>query len=249
MRGLLDGDPFDELCRSVKEQGIICPILVEENGDRYNLIAGHRRISAAERCLLGTIPAQIVPADEKMGCGGALAENIVRQDVTAIEEAAAMSDAINQGGYTPERLAKVCGRSVQWVQSRLEILQWPGDVQELIHNRALSVAAARNLALIDDPTQRAMLCSYAVNDGASARTTAAWLQAYKTQLKPVDPQNVETEVPRDTLPAIEPYTPCVICSEKIRVIELRHLPVCSNCQPYLIQLASSLRDAPGTQTA
>ena len=244
MRGLLDGDPFDELCRSVKEQGIICPILVEESGDRYSLIAGHRRISAAERCLLADIPCQIVSADEKMGWCGSFAENIVRQDITAVEEAAALSDAINQGGYTAERLAKSCGRTKQWVEGRLSILQWPGDIQEAVHDRSISAAAAKHLAGIDDPTQRAMLLSYAIQDGASARTTSAWLQAYKTQSRPVNPEIVDEGAPRDTLPPVEPYTPCVICTEKIRVVELRHLPICPVCQPYLVQLASSLRDAP-----
>lgn len=240
MREAIGGDSFDELVSSIMRDGLLVPILLRPVEDGYTVVAGHRRFAAVSKLGWHFIPAQILGKDEDVGWNGAFAENMFRQDLTPIEEAAAVLDCIDSKKYTIDGLSRALGRSVGWVNDRLEMMRWPGDVLAVVHSGGLSVSAARNLAGIDDETHRGMLLEYAVSNGATARITAAWLQSFQAGKICNDPGEVEPVPANSVLPPIEPYTPCVMCSRKFKMVELRYTPICADCSPLLVDLARKI---------
>lgn len=228
------GESFEELVKSIQNQGVLVPVLLEYREGQYNLVAGHRRVKAAKIVGMVSIPALVGEAGDKSNWAGALTENMVREDLTPVEEAAAIRDCLDKGIYDIAGLTVAISRSTAWIKDRLDMCEWPGEILEAVHLGKISVAAARNLARIADETQREMLVSYAVENGATARITAAWLQAYRA--------GIQTERPGENLPAgssrhqesITPYTPCVICGGMQRMIDLRHIPVCTECNQEVI---------------
>jgi len=132
-------------------------------------------------------------------------------------------------------------RSEKWILDRLELLAWPQCLMMAVHHGKLSVAAAKNLAKIDKPEVQEMYVDYAVDSGATARTTAAWLQSYKMGIVEEDPTEIEPEEGPKALPPVVPYTPCVICGEKYEMAKLRYTPVCAECGGVLVDIARELR--------
>lgn len=245
MRESIGGVAFDELVCSVMRDGLLVPILLRPVEDGYTIVAGHRRFAAVKKLGWHYIAAQILGKDEQVGWGGAFAENMFRQDLTPIEEAAAVKDCIDNGSYTVDTLSRALGRSENWIKDRLAMMEWPEDVLAVVHDGALSVSAARNLAYIEDEVQRKMLSQYAVDNGATARITAAWLQSYEAGKIVDQPGDVEPVPANSVLPPIEPYTPCVMCSRKFKMVDLRYTPICSDCSPLLVDLARKIGAAGG----
>ena len=119
--------------------------------------------------------------------------------------------------------------SKHWVIQMVNMLSWPDDVLQSIHAGWLSISAGSNLALINDDTYRDFLLRNAMEGGVSARTTAAWLQAWRS-LVPQEVAVTREPGPADaaSVPAI-PQAPCYICGRAHRTDELAHIPVCLEC--------------------
>jgi len=249
MRETIEQGNYFELRESIRRDGVLVPVLLQSTPSGYEVVAGHRRFKAA--CEIGhsCIPAHVVDMDEKQGWHGALAENMFRQDLSAIEEAAAIKDCMDSTGYDVHTMAVALGRSQVWVKERLELIEWPTDVAGAVHAGVLSVAAARNLAAIDDEVHRTMLVAYAVENGATARVTAAWLQAWQIGEIQRKPQDIEAEPGKQNLPPIEPHTPCIICTSMQKMTDLRYPPVCPNCVDVMIDMARRLRMADSSDPA
>lgn len=242
MRQLRDDAKFKELVDNVRLMGVLVPVILKQDGDFYFVVAGHRRTAAAKIAGITEYPANVFSEDQDIGLNAAFAENMFREDLTAIEEAAAVFDALEQGQYDVDGLAKVLGKSRNWIDQRCEMVEWPQEVQLAVHLGKLSTAAARNLALVENAENRAMLVDHAVENGATARITAAWLQAARSERLPEDLSEVEPEPLGQALPPLTPHTPCVLCSGMIPMGELRYLPICTHCQPIIIQVAQSMRE-------
>ena len=137
-----------------------------------------------------------------------------------------------------EQMAAGFGRSGDWVRRQIGICGWPEDVLEGVHTGKLSIAAASNLAVITEDHYRRMLVGQAVENGATARTTAAWLQAWRAML----PLEVAVEQPpvdggQAVVPMV-PQGPCLVCHNVYRVDELSHVPVCMHCVKVISQAGS-----------
>lgn len=171
---------IDELADSISRIGLINPLVVVPDGQHYGLIAGHRRFAACKRAGLKQVQVRIIQGDQREICEIALAENLFRKDLSPIELAVAVVALIKEGGMDREQVAGLCHRSVAWVKEQQEIVTWPQDVHQAVHAGWLSVSAASNLALIEDDIHRKSLLNQAKKTGATARTTADWLHAWRT---------------------------------------------------------------------
>lgn len=245
MRETVRDDTFGDLVASIRRNGVLVPVLLSYTDLGFLLVAGHRRVAAAREIGLAEIPGYIIEGDRAGAWDGAFAENLFRKDLSAVELAAAIKDCIASGGYTVETIARGLGRSDQWIQLYLSIADWPVDLSVAVHSGRLSVAAARNLAEITDEHHRSMLVDYAVENGATARITAAWLQAWHAGKPTQEPESTEPLPAGSPLPPIEPYTPCVVCGHQKRMAEHRYLPVCTQCQEIVVDLARQLSQGEG----
>ncbi|MBA7563122.1 Chromosome-partitioning protein Spo0J [subsurface metagenome] len=225
----IENEDLDELAASIRRIGIIVPLLVRPEGDLFVVIAGHRRFAAAGRVGLEKIPCCVREDSAAAGTEVSIAENLFRTDLTPIEMAAAIKDILDQGVMDPGELARAMHRSKDWINRMVSILAWPADTLKCVHEGWLSVAAASNLALITDEDYRVFLENNARNSGATARTTSAWLQAFRSM---APPQEAVTREPGPaaaaSIPAV-PQAPCFVCSEVHRTDALSSVLICTNC--------------------
>jgi ParB family chromosome partitioning protein len=242
LRSDIDESRLLDLKESIRRDGVLVPILLRSEGESYLVVAGHRRFAAAVSVGLQEIPAYIVECEDRSGWTGAFAENLFRQDLSVIEEAAAIKDLLESNKFSHEQLARALGKSEHWIADRLDIATWPDEITAAIHYGFLSVAAARNLTRIDDEAHRKMLADYAIQNGATARTTAAWLQAWEAGLKERIPEDISPVPAREGLPPIEPHTPCTICGKMQKMADLRYPPICPGCIETVMELSRRLRD-------
>ena len=164
------------------------------DGECYRLIAGHRRFAACRKTGLKEVAVRITQTDQREICEVALAENLFRKDLSSIEMAMAVVALIKEGGMDREQVAGVCHRPIAWVTEQEEILSWPADVQQAIHDGWLSVSAASNIALIHDDAHRALLLSRAKDKSVTSRTTASWLQAWRSTISCPKTRQAESDL-------------------------------------------------------
>jgi len=162
-------ESLQDLTQSIKEKGVIQPILVRRRGDVYELIAGERRLRAANILQLKEIPVIVKEVDDRDSLELALIENIQRQELNPIEEAHAYQHLIDKFQLTQERISQVLGRSRASVTNTLRLLGLPHEIQEEMKNGRLSFAHGRTLLEIDDANQQRKLAQETISKGLSVR--------------------------------------------------------------------------------
>jgi ParB family chromosome partitioning protein len=169
-----DEDTMSSLAASIKELGILQPVLVRQIGgiaaDDFELIAGERRWRAARRAGLQSIPVLVLTSDETQSLEQALVENLHRQDLNVLEEAAAYQQLIEEFGYTHDQVAKRVGKSRTAVTNILRLLQLPSGVQRLLSEGQISPGHARALLGTPDRGYQEMLAKAVVAEGLTVRT-------------------------------------------------------------------------------
>jgi len=193
-------------------------------------LAAHKKLGRE------TVPCVEVDGEKSTVSEIAFAGNYFHKNLSSVELASSISDVLKSGTMTIEDLAAGFQKSVHWVESMIAICDWPKDVLEVLHVKGLSVSAAHNLALVTDDTYRDFLLRNAVEQGASARTTSAWLQAWRS-MQPQEEAVKAEPVPGQAvaLPAV-PQAPCFCCAQVFAVNEMSHIPVCGGC----VQILSSM---------
>ena len=224
-----EDERIDELAESIRRVGLLVPVVVCRRGDSFVLVAGHRRIAAARSAGLHDVPAVVREAEDASAKEVSFAENLFRKDLSPIELAAAIKDCLAAGTVTIDELAAGLHRSVHWIQQQVSLLNWPDDVLEVIHNGKISVSAAHNLSLVTDDVYRDFLLRQAVENGATARATAAWLQAWRSMAPAEEAITREPVAAGDTSAPAVPQAPCIVCANVFRTDELSHVPVCVHC--------------------
>ncbi|MEO7787173.1 MAG: ParB/RepB/Spo0J family partition protein, partial [Sphingomicrobium sp.] len=147
-----DDAAIDELADSIRERGVISPILVRPVDGGYQLIAGERRWRAAQKAQLHAIPALIKELDDSSSAEIALIENIQREDLNAIEEAEGYRKLIDRHGHTQEQVGKLVAKSRSHVANLLRLLDLPEDVRALLVSGAISMGHARAIIGAPDPS-------------------------------------------------------------------------------------------------
>jgi len=224
-----DDEAMTDLIQSIRQEGILQPLIVRPAGDKYLIIEGHRRRYAADCLGLPELPCQVRPDDAAGARRVAFITNFIRANPSPIELALAIGKASESGETALSDIAHALHRSVDWVKRQLALLDWPEDVLAAIHRGQLSVSAAAPLAAIDDETYRKFLLEHACANGATARTTAAWLQQYQATVPMHQAINADPLAAPTPRAPIIPQQPCFGCSTVHRADELSHLPLCVAC--------------------
>jgi ParB family chromosome partitioning protein len=169
-----DQDRLTQLTESIRESGVIQPIAVRPRSDgNYEIIAGERRWLSAQAAGLTTVPAVVRGADDKESLILALAENIVRADLNALELARAYAALIDEHNLNVSELARALGRSRPSVANTLRLLDLPDDVLELVQRGELGEGHARAILSIEDRSAQRRAARMAVASGMSVRELEA----------------------------------------------------------------------------
>ncbi|WP_108785486.1 ParB/RepB/Spo0J family partition protein [Falsiruegeria mediterranea] len=175
-------EDLDDLAASVKEKGILQPLIVRpvEEGD-YEIVAGERRWRAAQLAQLHDVPVLIRELDDTEVLEIAIIENIQRADLNAVEEAAGFRQLMDRFGHTQEKLAEALGKSRSYIANLLRLLALPEDVQQMVIDGLLSAGHARALITSENPSE---LAKIVVRDGLSVRATEALVKRRQQKDEP-----------------------------------------------------------------
>ena len=160
-----------ELAESIKEHGVIQPILVRRLGDKYEIIAGERRYKASLLAGKRTIPAIVAELNDKDSAEVALIENVQRQDLTPIEEAVSYRKILDMGYLTQEQLADKLGKTQSTVSNKLRLLNLDDDVQEALLDEKISERHARSLLKIDSKQQQREILEKIIKERLTVKKT------------------------------------------------------------------------------
>lgn len=177
-----DTQSLEELTQSIKEQGVIQPILVRRRGDHYELIAGERRFRAANSLNLKEIPAIVKEVEDQESLILSLIENIQRQGLNSIEEARAFQYLMDKFNLTQERVSDILGKARVSITNTLRLLKLPNEVQEEIRRGRISFGHGRALLEIEDANQQRRLTQEIISKGLSVRELENFIKRHRPKL-------------------------------------------------------------------
>ena len=170
-RKSFDQDKLNELADSIRQNGVLQPILVRKAGDKYEIVAGERRYQAAVLAELEEIPVIIREISDKEVFQLALIENLQRADLNPIEEAQGYSKLIRDNGLTQEQLGKILSKSRSSIANTLRLLDLPEEVQDMMAEGKLSAGHARAILAVADEEARIRLARKVLEERLSVRQT------------------------------------------------------------------------------
>ncbi|MGH2807948.1 MAG: ParB/RepB/Spo0J family partition protein [Actinomycetota bacterium] len=186
-RRAFDETSIAELADSIRVLGILQPLLVRERGDRYELIAGERRLRASVRAGLERVPVVVVETDERGSLERALVENIHREDLNPIEEAAGYKQLIEEGGLTQEALGERVGKNRVTITNTLRLLELPLGVQQMLSDERLTAGHGKALLGLQGNPFMERLARRAADEGWSTRETEDQVRRYQTMSGAIAP--------------------------------------------------------------
>jgi len=188
---------LEELAASIREHGIVEPILVRREGGKYRILAGERRWRAAQRAGLKEVPAVLREASERQAFEIALVENLQREDLNAIEEAEAYEVLIEEHGLTQDAIAQRVGKERSTVANALRLLRLPSEVRDLVRDGGLDMGHARALLGLDGEEAIRRAAQRVVREQLSVRATEALVRQLTRKGKPAPAQGAQTAAMRD----------------------------------------------------
>lgn len=195
-----DKKALEELSESIKTHGIFTPLLVRKSVSGYDLITGERRLRAAKMAGLKTVPVIQVEFTEEQMMEIAILENVQREDLNPIEEAAAYESLIQKLGYTQEKLAERVGKSREYCANIMRLLKLPEDVQSMVVNKELTMSHVRPLLSLNDEEEIYEAAEKIKKNKMSVREVEAYVRDVngggqkKQQKKEKDPMIRDLEI-------------------------------------------------------
>lgn len=168
-RKTFNDESLEELALSIKEHGIIQPLIVKKDGGNYLIIAGERRYRAAEKIGLKELPVIVRDFNEQKAREISLIENLQREDLNAIEEAQAIKELMEAYDLTQEEIAKKLGKARPSIANAVRLLNLPESLQDAVKTGVLSAGHARALLAIPDKKTQLELATKAIDEGWSVR--------------------------------------------------------------------------------
>jgi len=202
-RKTFDKEKLNELAESIKLHGVVQPIVVRKIGERYSIIAGERRYRAARIAGLATVPVVIRDMGEMQAREVALIENIQRENLNPIEEAAAIKTLMDLHDLTQEEVSRRISKSRPAVSNAVRLLSLPEEVQDMLKEGQIQAGHARAILAIPDALNRTIVARRIAQSGASVREAEKIVKAeLNPKMEPVTPR-AEKRTPDPDLRAAE----------------------------------------------
>lgn len=170
-------EKIDELSKSIKEHGIIQPIVIRKKGESYEIVAGERRWRAARKAELTQVPCLIRELTDEQNMLIAIIENMQREDLNPVEEAEGLNQMITTFGMTQEQVSKSVGKSRPYIANSLRLLKLPEYIKNEMAEGRLSAAHGRTLITVESEDVRKALCDKIIREGLSVRETERLVSA------------------------------------------------------------------------
>lgn len=199
-RTVFDSGSLTELVDSVKVHGILQPLLVREVGSRFELIAGERRLRAAQAALLKKVPVIVIEASDEKALEIALIENLQREDLNPIEEAEGYALLQKKFNLTQEKVAEQVGKARASVANALRLLELPDAIRRHVAEGLLSVGHAKVLLSLDSEKEKDLLARRSIKEDLSVRALEKIVK--KLGMPPKKPRAEKADLPNDYLQSL-----------------------------------------------
>jgi ParB family chromosome partitioning protein len=196
-RTVFDSEALIELVESVKVHGVLQPLLVREVGTKFELIAGERRLRAAQAALLKKVPIIIIEASDEKALEIALIENLQREDLNPIEEAEGYALLQKKFSLTQDQVARQVGKARASVANALRLLELPDGIRKYVADGSLSVGHAKVLLSVDSEKEKELLTKRTLKEGLSVRALEKLVK--KLSQLPKKPRAEKADLPSDYL--------------------------------------------------
>lgn len=190
-------EKLEELAASIREKGIIQPLVVLKKGDHYEIIAGERRWRAAQKAGLREVPVVIQDVSEETALEMALIENIQREDLNAVEEAEAYQALLQRFTLSQEELAKRVGKERSTIANALRLLRLPVEIKRDVAEDRITMGHARALLTLEDPEEQKSARDEIVRGRLSVRETEALVKRKKNKVAAKPKKQAEDADQRD----------------------------------------------------
>lgn len=229
MRSELTPESVAELVMSIKQVGIIEPVVVKPAGGRYEVIAGHRRTFASRLAKIPEVPCYIRKANNEQTEMLKIHENLYREDIKPADEAKHYAYLIDKQHMSPAKIAQLISKSHAYVSDRIAILSYPDFLKQALDNGEINFSVAREFAHFDDLTQMRQAVYYAKRGGMTQEMAHKWVQDYKRDK--ANPGITETVTTNGVTGAqlVEYTGVCVYCNNGIKLIEAEVVYIHPEC--------------------
>lgn len=218
-----------QLANSIRQIGIIEPLIVLKSGEEYILQAGMRRLVAAKQVGLATVPCIIVDVDKEASISITLHENLYRENLNPVDEAAIYQQLRDRHRYSGLEIARMIGRKEGYVSQRLQIIFWPDNLINALSSDQISFSVARELSIITDLKHMDWLLKHAVESGVNYRTARRWRIEWQSRVPEEKEEPDYTKPPPEEEPPEAPRVPCWWCDRRFDPTKIITIEVCHQC--------------------
>jgi ParB family chromosome partitioning protein len=244
VRSVMSREKLDTLKASIERLGLIQPIVLKKNGTKFEVIVGHRRLTAHKELKLATIDAIIIADENDMRNEvRKIHENSEREDVNPMDEARFLSRLNKQYKMSQGEIAKSIGRSDAYVSQRLAIMDAPDIIQEALEDGVISFSVAREFAMVDNIESLEGMLHHAINNGVTPAVARNWRLQYEAH-KALNVDNEDAPAP-DINYDIDQTLPlfiCEMCHTENPTSKLKLIQTCPSCEKQLKNAASGVDD-------
>jgi ParB family chromosome partitioning protein len=220
---------LEGLTESIREIGQLEPILVNKNGERFELIAGKRRLLASRRAEKKTMKCIVLSVDKKTAAVMRAAENLQRVDLTPIEEGYAYADLYDKAGMTIKMIAKRMGKSEYHVKRKLDLLRLDEEVQKAVHGGKISEGVAFELSTIEDKKELYRYLEIAVENGVTVQVAKLWTESLRKSLQYIAGESRGGEGRLEEAKETKQYATCDTCEGPVEYQDTKFLRICGRC--------------------
>jgi ParB family chromosome partitioning protein len=235
IRSDLSAESVEDLARSIQKVGVIEPLIVEKDGDKYRVIAGHRRLLASEIAGLALVPAEIVEVDDEKRDLIMLHENMHRRSVDPEDQAHFFNYLMEKYQIDLNKLVEMLGFSESYIRARLRILEYPDYLREALMTNEISFGVANELFLIEDDEERKRYAQYAIKHGVTTAVARTWKNEWKESLKAWTPSEVDAERQAQQQHPERWTVDCAICGERLEMRHAKLIPAHPDCAAQIQQ--------------
>lgn len=193
-RKYFDEEKLGELAASIKENGVIQPLVIRNTEKGYEIVAGERRWRASRKAGIEKVPCIVREFDDRQNMLIAIIENMQREDLNPIEEALGLKQMLDKYELTQEEISVSVGKSRPYIANSLRLLKLPKEIQDNIAANLLSAAHGRTIAGLSDEKKQIELCNKVINEGLSVRETEKLLSEKKNKKTPKHKHEKSVEI-------------------------------------------------------
>lgn len=229
MRQNMTMEGLDELAASISKHGVMQPLVVRPEGERFRIVAGHRRYEAVRRLQIREVPCNIVTVDARTEEELKIHENLKREDVDPVEEADYYMRLYKEQGFSVDDLVRVTGRSLNYIEGRLEMAGWPERVKAAVQGKAIAVAVARELVKFKDDVARDRFLDSAAQFGAPSNVVRDWRVRYEAEQAQQEARDAGGPLPPAAVTVEAPPIICSLGGHDMAGMIVQYVPICQQC--------------------